>query len=50
MTELLFNIFINLGMITCIIFMLSMIICIVKIMYTWIDDWREENESNIDNR
>lgn len=47
MTKFLENTFVNVLLTTGIIFMLSVIVCIVYLMCSyvkeWIDDWRKEN-------
>ena len=49
MTKFLENTFVNVLLTTGIIFMLSVIVCIVYLMCSyvkeWIDDWRKENEA-----
>lgn len=50
MNELLFNTFVSLTIITGIVFMLSITVGMIRIMYEWVkewvEDWRNENGTN----
>ena len=42
MTKFLENTFVNVLLTTGIIFMLFIMVCIVRVMYTWIKEWIED--------